>query len=227
MARARLRNRFSSARTLRAHLYCLPPPPLPLPTAFGVLDVRIFEKQIYFQARPINWNWLTHRHRLLTVDSAAVVSISIFREKLWDGRGGGWGLCLYVHILEFYNRCVASLTVEWRRWGAWNADRFLFFTFQPDFAITSNEVKSPVATRAKTETKAETKAATKGQGQAVAGEMGPEKRLENIQINFRTSPVGHKFLLTRLLSPYFACSPPLPTFLILTYGLPYSVSSSA
>jgi len=113
------------------------------------------------------------------------------------------------------------------RWGAWNADRFLFFTFQPDFAITSNEVKSPVATRAKTETKAETKAATKGQGQAVAGEMGPEKRLENIQINFRTSPVGHKFLLTRLLSPYFACSPPLPTFLILTYGLPYSVSSSA
>lgn len=90
--------------------------------------------------------------------------------------------------------------MEGGRWGAWNADRFLFFTFQPDFAITSNEVKSPVATRAKTETKAETKAVTKGQGQAVAG----EKRLENIQINFRTSPVGHKLLLTPLFCVFAA-----------------------
>jgi len=85
------------------------------------------------------------------------------------------------------------------RWGAWNADRFLFFTFQPDFAITSNEVKSPVATRAKTETKAETKAATKGQGQAVAGGgntgglsgvLADEKRLRNLARAMSTKASG-------------------------------------
>jgi len=95
------------------------------------------------------------------------------------GKSGG-GLCLYVHILEFYNRCVADSLVGWGalKWGIWTARTdACFFTFQPDSAITSNEVKSPVATRAETETKTEIKAKTKGQKRGGRW-MGVLERLE-------------------------------------------------
>jgi len=95
------------------------------------------------------------------------------------GKSGG-GLCLYVHILEFYNRCVADSLVGWGalKWGTWTARTdACFFTFQPDSAITSNEVKSPVATRAETETKTEIKAKTKGQKRGGRW-MGVLERLE-------------------------------------------------
>lgn len=75
-------------------------------------------------------------------------------------------MCIFWNFIT-----VASLTVcevgEWS--AAWRADRFLFFTFRPDSAITSNEVKSPVATTAETETKTEIKEKTKGRDSGASG----------------------------------------------------------
>lgn len=129
-------------------------------------------------------------------------------------------MCIFWNFITFA-RC--ALADSWRGVDI-GADRFLFFTFQPESAITSNEVKSPVASPLKQQRSITAKRKQK-QKPRQKTKPGAGVGWKNIQINFRTlypnSPLPSAVVCSSFDQVVVAifCVSCRPPFLILTYGM--------